>query len=1761
MRKSGKKRPIVELSKRRDLYVVGVGASAGGLEALEALFRSLPSDTGMAFVVIQHLSPDFKSHMEELLAKHTTMPIYRVENGMPVEANCIYLIPAKMEMVISEGKLLLTAKSKERVLSHPIDQFFRSLASDFGRKSVGVILSGTGSDGSRGIRDISEAGGLTVTQDESSAKFDGMPMNAQSTGAVNLVLPPAGIAKALVKYAEQGLSPEGMAEQDLESNNFEGMEKIFYLLHQQHGLDFSQYKTSTVGRRIQRRVDLLTLESLTSYVEYIQSNPEEVNLLYRDLLIGVTKFFRDPDAFAVLENNVIPTIFSRLDDYPTIRVWVAGCASGEEAYSIAILFDEEIRRRQSPVNVKIFATDAHHVSLQSAAQGVYSLDALSELSKERREFYFRKRRDGFHVTRELRRYIVFAPHNLIRDAPFTQLDLVTCRNLLIYLQPQAQKKALAMFHFALKSGGTLFLGPSESPGDIADEFQILDKRWRVYSKRRDVRVPIESISSFGLTVDRISGSRSLPATMPKPRIDPNLLAIYDQILDRRMPRSFLVNANFEIMHVFSGAEKYLKPRGGRPTNSLLDSIVEPLKTPLTVALQNAARKQIAVRYAGIHIQSGNGIEDVRLIIEPVFEPKSKTECLLVELEPADAKTESLPEGVSVDLTKMSRDRVSSLESELHYTQENLQATVEEMETANEELQASNEELVASNEELQSTNEELHSVNEELYTVNAEHQRRVEELAQATADMDNLLATTRVGVIFLDDDLYIRRFTPEIAKLFHLVPQDIGRSIEGFSHNLNRDKLIEDLKRVISTQEEVEIHVEDKRGVPYLLRILPYRTHERADGVVLTLIDISSLKAAQANLEQFKFMTEAANDAIALLGRNGELSYVNPTFRQMLGYTTEELNSMTITGIERVNGLLHFQALFDGTDSAKLNPYKAEWLRRDKTTVSVEVSASRFVFEGHQFLCINARDISERVISERNLNIQHLAMESARHGILMSDATLPDRPITYVNSAFTELTGYSRDEAMGRNCRFLQGNKTDREEVKIVRDAIAAGKACQVTLLNYRKDGTTFWNELQITPVKDESGKLTHFIGMQNDITARIHSENALKANAEKTQTILDTTAEGIYGVDQNGFCTFCNESALKLLGFSLDEVVGHNMHKLIHHSTDVGETLCERDCKIQGAIVSRNEIHVSDEVFWRKDGSSFPVEYWSRPLVRDGEIQGAVVSFQDISVEREWQKRQKQILQELEQANRAALKASDTKSEFLANMSHEIRTPMSAIMGYADILARHLDDADNLNCVQIIRDNGKFLLEIISDILDISKIEAGKIDLVKEAFQLPELLADLRALMRIRAREKGLNFHFETDGKLPRAVISDAKRLKQILLNLIGNAIKFTDTGTVKVVVRFLSTRKLHRLQFEVIDTGIGISHAQTRRLFHPFTQADASVVRRYGGTGLGLAISQRLAEMLGGKITVRSALERGSKFTLTVRVKIAENVEFFERFEDRPLNGPQDLLEDLPQVKGCVLVVDDRRDVRFVAQHFIEQSGGIVLTAENGREAVELIMADMKNGRTIDLVVMDMQMPVLDGYAATKILREKGFSKPVIALTAHAMEGDREKCLAAGCNDYLPKPLEKGRFVRVLNNLISANAASLSPKVDRPNSPAASSRTAQTVLIIDDSKDAAHALATLLEFDGYRAVVETRGRSGVARAAELKPEVILLDLGLPDISGIEVCGLLRANAELKKTLVVAVTGDSVDATMNSEFDGHIVKPVNMQELHRLIGLNLKPSA
>ncbi|MCP5146337.1 MAG: PAS domain-containing protein [Gammaproteobacteria bacterium] len=849
-------------------HVVGIGASAGGLEALESFFARVPSDTGMAFVVIQHLTPDFKSVMDELLARHTEMAIRVIDEGMPLEPNTVYLIPSRKMITIDAKVFHVTERDQRLALHLPIDLFLVSLAETWHNHAIAIILSGTGSDGTRGVRAIHEQGGLVVCQTPETAHFDGMPRSAIGSGVVDITSAPAAMPNVLLDYIrhEHHIS-DTLAGAEVQGESDDPFMPIYNILGTRFGVEFNHYKPGTISRRIERRMALHGVPSVHDYVELLKALPNEPLNLYRDLLIGVTEFFRDRAAWEVLEETIIPKVCADASAEREIRCWVPGTATGEEAYSLAIAIHEYLTHHDLPVNVRIFATDVHLDSLETAGAGIYNGSALTTISPKRASRYFKRIEDDrFQIMPEIRSLVVFAKQNLTRDPPFTRLDLITCRNTLIYFDQETQNRVLCTFHFALNLGGHLFLGSSESLGVLSEEFEVAERQWKIFSKRRDIRLPPairtdESTSAYEKDALLRWSNRAHPRNLVGR--DVTMLRSYDILLERYVPPAVLLDENGRLVHTFNKASEYLRPRPGAASLSIMDLVHPDLRMAVSTGLQRATREPAGVRYGGIRVRmSDDDVRIVRVTAELlgrhtpsdhfliVFEEAQALEsvpALLDAATGAEVATDELP---TLDPDSAQSEHVARLEQELRYTKEYLQATIEELETSNEELQATNEELMSANEELQSTNEELHSVNEELYTVNKEYEMKINELTVLNDDMDNLLASTEIGTVFLDEALCVRRFTPAVGRQFSLLAQDIGRPIAHLNRKVNFPEFLSKLGAVLNSGEESEFEVCDTDGNWFLMRMHPYR-HEtgRIGGVVVTFVDISRIKEASEQLEQ------------------------------------------------------------------------------------------------------------------------------------------------------------------------------------------------------------------------------------------------------------------------------------------------------------------------------------------------------------------------------------------------------------------------------------------------------------------------------------------------------------------------------------------------------------------------------------------------------------------------------------------------------------------------------------------------------------------------------------------------------------------------------------------------------------------------------------------------------------------------------------------------------------------------------------------------
>jgi len=860
-------------------HVVAVGASAGGLEALEKFFSGLPSDSGATFVVIQHLSPDHKSMMANLLSRHTAMPVVMVEQDMPIEPNRVYLIPPGSIMHMGEGKLTLTPKNP-RTLTLPVDIFFKSVALHYGERCVGVVLSGTGSDGTRGAAAINDAGGFLIAQEPLDAKFDGMPRSVIATGLVDAILPVDQIGARLLAHitnqpiVQAAVALDAPAGRVLAASPEAAMSGILHLLLQVGGIDFQEYKTGTVMRRIERRMNVRQVTSLESYLELLGDDRSEVLTLRRELLIPVTSFFRDAEAFEILGRQIIEPLVAKKQAGESIRVWMAAVSTGEEAYSVAMLFLEAFDQLKHWPNLKIFATDVEQQNVETAGAGTYPESIAAEVSPQQLERFFVKKGNSFVVKNELRQCIVFARHNLLTDPPFTRMDLVVCRNALIYFRSSAQERALKRLQYALLPGGHFFQGSSESLGELQKDFSPVSARHKIWEMVRPMSYPLDisrnTASGYGMPL--VASQRGRPS-----RIKPNVVEQGFAALLKAFapPAAILVNGSHELVHSYGEVHHFLQLREGHASLDMNRILPDPL-VPVAVALVfKTEREGASVTSDRLKFTTPEGeVEYLRLSAWPVQEADGERLTLLA-FEPLHAVVPA-EASQTIDLDSETAERMDVLERELSATRESLQATVEELETSNEELQSTNEELMSSNEELQSSNEELQSVNEELNTVNAEYQEKIDILNRLNADLDNMAQAVSAGTVFVDENMHLTRFSPDATHIFRLRDSDIGRPLDDLSHTLLYPELIADLARTLKDGNKIEKEVRGINGLHYFVRMLPYSVpSSSAKGAVITFMDVTALH----EVSRLQHIIDSLSEHIAVLNSAGTITLVNSAWRE------------------------------------------------------------------------------------------------------------------------------------------------------------------------------------------------------------------------------------------------------------------------------------------------------------------------------------------------------------------------------------------------------------------------------------------------------------------------------------------------------------------------------------------------------------------------------------------------------------------------------------------------------------------------------------------------------------------------------------------------------------------------------------------------------------------------------------------------------------------------------------------------------------------
>lgn len=1514
----------------KDFLIVGVGASAGGFEAFQTFLKNLSPNTGMAFVFVPHLDPNHESLMPELLDRLTDMPVQQVKESTEVHSNNVYIIPPNKNLVIEKGVLKLEPQTKSRGLRLPIDAFFHSLAEDQFENAVGVILSGSGSDGSIGIKAIKENGGIVVAQETETSKYDSMPRSAILTGHVDFVCPVEDIPAQLeriVKHKQYLQTSQN--DKDVRKATENHLDEICSILKRQTGHDFTNYKINTLIRRIHRRIQVVQAKSVAEYVKIMRSKPQEANNLFKDLLIGVTHFFRDDEAFAALENQIIPKIVeakSESDD-DVIRVWIPGCATGEEAYSIAILLCEELETQKKKIPVQIFATDIDEDSLERARLAKYPVSIIEQLPEKYQHKYFTRQGNFYRVAKTLREMCLISSHNLIKHPPFSRLDLISCRNLLIYLDGDLQKKILPVFHYSLKPNGFLFLGTSESVSGYSDLFSVVDKRNRIFKAKdtvlgTQVNFPLMETNRRGLYRQPPPGKKVGDQIQTS---DKQIGQIIENILlESYAPDCVIVNDRADIVYFYGHTGKYLEPATGAPDNN----VIEMARKGLWLDLRTLLHKVISSGKPGIRENvtietSDNLIQRLNLEIRPMTELGEDSHLFLV-LFKSVGKPFSPEKAIASDSVKTSDDtNVKQLEVELRSTKEHLQTTIEELETSNEELKSSNEELLSMNEELQSSNEELQtskeemqSINEELETVNAELRKKIEELDAANSDLQNFFQSTNIATIFLDQNLRIKKFTPAATDVFNLIETDLGRPITDIVPRLEGVNLKEDVKECLRTLNVIEREVQlVESSEHFIMSITPYRTIDNViEGVVITFFNITEVRKARSKAEK----REQQQAAIAELG----------------------LFSIQNTDL---------QAVFD-----KACDLGKQVLKTDMIKV-LKIQPNR-----EELLLVSGIGWQKDLVGE---------------GTVGSDLDSQAGYTLHINAPVVVRN-------LKKEIRFHGPSLlTEHDIVSGISVVIYKGKEPFGVL------GTHTTEEREFT--QDEVNFLQSFANILAAAVQNKQNLGELSESEERLALAINAAQMGTWEWEFGSDKVILNKNLHDILGVSEDKTLEtvEEFFKRVHPD-DLPDMMQKVEECVETLVDYHNEFRIvrddNEEVRWLIGQGRVIVS-------SDGEPEKMVGVDYDIT-------ERKLIEEKLREADRQ-------KDEFLAMLGHELRNPLSPLRNSLALLNKKMDAKSFQKLHKVMERQVDQMKRLVDDLLDVSRISHGKIQLQFEPVELKAVINDITSDFEIIIEDRNLKM----DVSLPDEEVwveGDPIRLSQAIGNLITNAVKFSPTagGTIGIE---LKADKDHAF-IAVKDEGVGMSKESLNTIFEPFTQENRTLDSTYGGLGLGLPLVKGLVNLHRGEIFVVSAgKNKGSEF----KIKL-ERIDSPKKAKKRKSKKTKENGNDSHKI----LVIEDHTDSAETMKFYLESNNHTVEVASDGQTGIE--KAKEFNP---EIIICDIGLPgSLSGYdVITELKKDTQFDSTFcIALSGYGQKEDKERSKKVGFKEHLVKPVDFNELNALLDSV-----------------------------------------------------------------------------------------------------------------------------------------------
>lgn len=1436
--------------------IVGIGASAGGLEALEQLFDGFGDEADIAFVVVTHLSPDYRSLLDELLARRTPMPVTVVEDGVVMRGGAVYVLPPKKDMIVSGMRLFLRDRDVAQSPPAPIDTFFHSLAREWGARAVGVILSGTGRDGSRGLVEIKRAGGRAVVQSPNAAQAAGMPEAAIKAAQVDRVVDARDIGAAIAEL-RQSRNSDAVA---LETDDDEALaiERIVRAVLGVSEIDFSCYKTTTFKRRVDRRIAATHCNTVTDYARLIEEDPTEARRLSDDLLIGVTEFFRDRDAFEQLSSKALEELFTKkASEGAPLRVWCAGCATGQEAYSIAIAIKEIARRRGQSAVAQIFATDIRESYLEIAGRGVYSAAEVSSLEPSLLARYFTEVSGSYQVKKSIRQGIVFAQHDLLKTPPFTKVDLIVCRNVVIYVGAEAQQRIFALFHFALNPQGFLFMGPSESLGTLEREFNSVDARWRIYQKSHDRPLHVGPTASvlagrpYGARGDAVA-HRALAR-----RKENALTPAYGAILEQFAPPSALISSDRELLHLFGDARRFFRPAVGVVSLDVAGMVDSGLKTPLVTGIERCLREKQEVVFPGLPLRDEAGAPAVKLRIVPLLESGDAKPAFLLVIFTAREQAEVVDDATVIDLASedISRRRADDLEQELERTRETLQATIEEVETSNEELQSSNEELMAANEELQSTNEELNSVNEELLSVNAEYQRQNDELSALNSDMESLLKATDICVIFVDSEMMIRRVTSSLDRLFNIISGDVGRRLADLTHNLIGFEPVAFIEGAITRGEAQEIEVLSVGGEWWMLRCIPHEysvTHKR--GAVLTAINIDRLKKAEriasVGEQRYRRIADLARVQFFALSDIGELVERQEDWEGFTGQAFADYLGMGwIAAIHSADRAAFAQDWAEARESkSEIDRMVRLWRASEGDYAHVRLSMAPTLDESGQvlswsgtFIDIETAVQAENVARRSEQLLEGVLASTASHVAFVEEGGV----IGYANPGFEALCTPGEAGVQGRRL----SDALPGDVFAAIQSALApAHEGARSERLAPWVDpaGAERLYLVELAPygaAREEAMLGRPIVITLRDVTeAREKDADRGRMRALLTSVIDDFGNEAILFDAETLEIRHASRRALRQLGYGLEELTSMQI-------TALTPTIRAERWRDMLARVAGDERPVKVEaMLMMRSGALYDCDIQCE-IVGDGHRRYGVAVAIDITDRLEVAQSLRERTAELAASNRDL-------EQFASAASHDLRAPLNQVSNFIGIvLEEHGDELSEpaRTNLDIAARRAERLQLLVSSLLEYSRLYS---------LAAPSQDVDLKALLSELSQQNSAEIT-RIGGKItigPAPVVrGDPILLERLFQNLITNSMKYRGSEPLEISINL--ARSGGEEVIEVVDNGVGVQPKFAERIFAMFAQLRPS--EQLDGVGLGLPLCRRVMELHRGKIWLDPEHEGGARFLI----------------------------------------------------------------------------------------------------------------------------------------------------------------------------------------------------------------------------------------------------------------------------------------------------------